>query len=286
MPSLTLEALLRRDRWIVVAALSTLTLLAWAYLLWVWSAPLSAKGMPGMGMPGMGMPGMGMPEMDMPGMDMSGMGKAVSPALGSWSVQAAAFTAAMWLVMMVGMMTPSAAPMILIYARVARQAVARQLPFTSTAWFAGGYFLVWIAFALLATAAQWALEEGALLADMALESRVGGLVLLAAALYQISPLKRACLRECQSPLAFIQRHGGFPGGRLAAMLMGVRHGAYCVGCCWALMALLFVGGIMNILWIAGLTVLVLLEKVVPWRGLTHLTGTLLGALALWMLWGA
>src|SRR6202043_620285 len=128
-----------------------------------------------------------------------------------------------------------------------------------------GYLLCWTGFALLATCAQWVLERTALLAPATARASgtLGGLVLLTAGLYQITPLKTACLSQCQSPLFFIHGHGGFRPERSGSFRLGLRHGAYCVGCCWALMALLFVGGVMNVLWIVGLTALVLLEKLSP-----------------------
>jgi predicted metal-binding membrane protein len=168
-------------------------------------------------------------------------------------------------VMMVGMMTPSAAPMILIYARVGRQASAQGKPFAAAGWFATGYLLIWASFALAATAAQWALDRTALLdPNMASASQVfGGIVLIAAGIYQWTPLKDKCLAQCQSPLQFIQRQGGFPRDSSGSLLFGLRHGAYCIGCCWMLMALLFVGGVMNLLWIAMISAFVLIEKIVP-----------------------
>jgi predicted metal-binding membrane protein len=231
------------------------------------------------------MPGMQMPQGDMPGMDMPGMGAMVAPALKPWTPTDAAFMFTMWFVMMIGMMLPSVAPMLLIYARVGRQAVSRGHPFAATWWFAAGYLLAWAGFAATATLAQWALERAALLTPMmAAASHVfGGIVLIAAGLYQWTPLKDACLAQCQAPLAFIQRYGGFRGKPLAALEMGLRHGAYCVGCCWALMALLFVGGIMNVLWIAALTVLVLLEKVLPagWL-IARIAGAVFLVLGIWL----
>jgi predicted metal-binding membrane protein len=171
----------------------------------------------------------------------------------------------MWAVMMVGMMMPSSMPTILLYARVGRQAAAAGKPLAATGWFAAGYLLIWIAFALAATLAQWALDRASLLTpDMAGASAVlGGLVLIAAGLYQWTPFKDVCLRQCQAPWLFIQRHGGFRGGASGSVALGARHGLYCVGCCWALMALLFVGGVMNVLWIAAISFFVLIEKVVP-----------------------
>jgi predicted metal-binding membrane protein len=135
----------------------------------------------------------------------------------------------------------------------------------ATGWFAAGYFLIWIGFSLAATLVQWMIERAALLdSRMTSASDVfGGIVLIAAGVYQWSPLKDACLAQCQSPIGFLMRYGGFRGDLPGCLLMGLRHGAYCIGCCWALMALLFVGGVMNVLWIALLSLLVLLEKLTP-----------------------
>jgi len=239
------ETILRRDRLIVAAALVLLTALAWAYVLWL------------------------AVDMEMGGMDMTGLRMVpaglgiMAPASEPWRSIEFAFVFVMWLVMMVGMMTPSAAPMILIYARVGRQAASSGAPFAPTGWFAAGYFLAWTAFSLIATFAQWALERAVLLdPGMASASRTfGGIVLIAAGAYQWSPLKEVCLVQCQTPLSFLMRHGGFRRDAAGCLGLGLRHGAYCVGCCWALMALLFVVGVMNVLWIALLALLVLLEKV-------------------------
>jgi predicted metal-binding membrane protein len=133
----------------------------------------------------------------------------------------------MWAVMMVGMMAPSAAPMILMYARVGRQAAAEGTPFAATGWFAGGYFLTWIGFSLVATLAQWVLERAALLdVEMASTSGVlGGAILIAAGIYQWTPLKDVCLTQCQTPLLFLMRHGGFRQEASGCLLLGLRHGA-------------------------------------------------------------
>jgi predicted metal-binding membrane protein len=228
-----LETVLRRDRIVVAAALAGLAALAWGYVLWLGA------------------------DMNMGGMDMTGFRMIpaglgiMAPANAPWKAIEFAFVFAMWAVMMVGMMAPSAAPMILMYARVGRRAAAEGTPFAATGWFAGGYFLAWIGFSLVATAAQWALERSALLDfEMAGASdALGGAILIAAGVYQWTPLKDVCLTQCQSPLLFLMRHGGFRRDALGCLLLGLRHGAYCVGCCWMLMALLFVGGVMNVLWI-------------------------------------
>ena len=176
--------------------------------------------------------------------------------------------------------------MILIYARVGRRAAIAGQPFAASAWFAAGYLLAWTAFSLAAISAQWALQRAALLTPM-MESAsniFGGIVLIAAGLYQWTPLKDACLSSCQAPLTFIMRHGGFRREAAGALTLGFRHGLYCVGCCWALMTLLFVGGVMNLFWIAALAVLVLFEKVVPFgRRVARLAGLALIAAGVWLL---
>jgi predicted metal-binding membrane protein len=193
MTEAMLEIILRRDRIIVAAALAALTALAWTYVLW-----LAAD--------------MDMGAMEMTGFRMVPAGIGImAPAPAPWQAIEFVYVFAMWAVMMVGMMTPSAAPVILIYARVGRQASARGMPLAATGWFATGYLLTWVGFALVATAAQWALDRTALLdPKMASASQVfGGIVLIAAGVYQWTPLKYICLAQCQSPLLFIQRQGGF-----------------------------------------------------------------------------
>ena len=173
----------------------------------------------------------------------------------------------MWWVMMAAMMLPSATPAILLYGRV-RKMRNRDSAIAQTWIFLLGYLAAWLAFALVAASAQWMLNGP----SMALRGGwAGGLVLLVVGLYQLSPLKAACVRECRSPAQFISRH--WRSGWSGAVRLGVLHGAYCVGCCWLLMALLFVGGVMNLLWVAGLTLLVAAEKLLP-RGtlIAHVAG--------------
>ncbi len=261
-----LERALKRDRALVATAIAGLTIIAWLYL-WLLAARMNEP-------------------LAMEGMDMEGMGAMAAPAFEPWSAADFGFTFSMWGVMMVGMMAPSAAPVILLYGRVARQAADRGQSFADTGWFAAGYFATWLGFALLATLAQWLLEGAALLTPMLATNSTlfGGLILIAVGLYQWTPLKNACLAQCQSPLAFIQRHGGFRAAAWPSLSLGARHGIYCVGCCWALMALLFVGGIMNLLWIAGISLVVLLEKVAvrgPW--LSRLTGAAATVAGFWLL---
>lgn len=268
MADAAIEAVLRRDRVIVAAALVMLTALAWAYVWWLGTD-------------------MEIGSMDMSGFRMipAGMGL-MMPTSAPWTATEFAFVFAMWAVMMIGMMTPSATPMILIYARVGRQAARQGKPLAASAYFAAGYLLTWIGFAVAATSAQWALERAALLTPMmaAASDMFSGAVLIAAGVYQWTPLKDACLRQCQSPLLFIQRHGGFRSDLLGTLALGARHGAYCIGCCWVLMALLFVGGVMNVLWIAAIAILVLAEKVIPaGRVISRIAGVGLFAGGAWLL---
>ena len=186
----------------------------------------------------------------------------------------------MWWVMMIAMMVPSAAPMIFLYARVFRHHHARQGANTviiPTSAFLLGYLLSWFGFSLLATTVQWALEQTGLVHGMMMWSTSHTLsagFLIAAGLYQLSPLKNVCLEQCRSPAGFLADH--WRKGRFGALRMGIEHGSYCVGCCWLLMLLLFVGGAMNLVWIAGLAMLVLLEKLLAkGEGLARLSGVLL-----------
>lgn len=268
MTDSTLETVLRRDRLVVAGALGIIVALAWGYVLWLAN------------------------DMDMGGMDMTGFRMIPAgigimlPATEPWRAIEFAYVFLMWAVMMVGMMAPSAAPMILMYARVGRQGKVEGKPLVATGWFAAGYFLAWIGFSLAATLVQWVIERAALLnSQMASASNVlGGIVLIAAGVYQWSPLKDVCLAQCQSQLGFLMRHGGFRGDLPGCLLLGFRHGAYCIGCCWVLMALLFVGGVMNVLWIALLALLVLLEKLTPFgRWVGRAAGVACVAAAAWML---
>ena len=171
--------------------------------------------------------------------------------------------------MMMAMMLPSATPMILLVAGVERQRRDRGHPAVPTAMFAAGYLLVWTGFSLAAALAQWGLHNAALLSPMLASTSpaLGGLLLVGAGVYQWLPLKSACLGHCRSPLPFLGVH--WREGSAGALAMGVRHGLYCLGCCWALMGLLFVAGVMNLLWVAAIAALVLVENVAaagPWHG--------------------
>ena len=190
----------------------------------------------------------------------------------------------MWAVMMVGMMLPSASPMLLMYGVAARRQASDQAPGRQIYALACGYLAVWVLFSVAATAAQFVLSaQLALSPMMTLTSpRIGAVLLLVAGVYQLTPLKRVCLQRCQSPLAFLMHH--WRAGAGGAWRMGLDHGMYCLGCCWALMLLLFVGGVMNLAVIAALTAFVALEKLNPFGIHTaRVSGLLLIGLGSWML---
>jgi predicted metal-binding membrane protein len=242
MPETTmLESLLKRDRAIVVAGLLAVSALAWVYIL--------------------AGAGMGMPAVEMTRMPGGGMAAITMPA--AWTPGYALLMLVLWRVMMVAMMLPSAAPMILLFALVNRRSREKDGPFVPTAVFAGAYLVAWGGFSVVAVALQWGLERAELLSPMMASRNAvfGGALLVLAGVYQLSPLKHACLRHCRGPIDFISRH--WRTGRWGAFRMGIHHGLYCLGCCWALMALLFFGGVMNLYWIAGLALFVLLEKTIP-----------------------
>jgi predicted metal-binding membrane protein len=247
------EDLLRRDRAIVGAGLGVLVALAWLYI----SRLATAGSGPGMAM--------------------------TMPEARGWGAGDVVLLFIMWAVMMVAMMLPSAAPMILLFTLVNRRRVEQGRPVARTGVFVAGYVLVWSAYSALAAAGQWALHEAALLSDVAaVGPRLGGALLVAAGLYQWTPLKRACLTACRSPLAFLMTQ--WREGPWGALQMGLRHGAYCVGCCWALMALLFVAGVMNLLWVVAIATFVLIEKVVPGgERLGRAASALMAAAGLWLL---
>ena len=232
------ENVLRRDRIVVLSGLALITALSWAYVSSL--APDTQN---------VGMGGMGA-QMTMPRMQ-------------AWGVADFGLTFGMWAVMMVAMMTPSAAPMVLMFAGINRGRREQQASYVPTGVFLAGYLVIWAAFAVLATATQWGLHDASLLSPMmAITSPVvGGVLLVAAGVYQWTPLKHACLSKCRSPLGFVLNE--WREGRRGAFLMGLKHGGYCTGCCWSLMALLFVAGVMNLLWVAVIAGFVLLEKLSP-----------------------
>ena len=236
-----LLAPLRHDRAVVLGSLSVAVALAWGYLV--------AGG------------GIEMETMDMGGGQMMAM-------LPEWSLGYGLVVFAMWAVMMVAMMLPSAAPITLLVASInKKRRETGGAPGFSTAPFVVGYLAVWFLFSAAATLLQWQLDRAGQLSE----------TMAFAGIYQWTPLKHTCLRHCRSPFEFLMFHwmDGIAGG----FLSGVRHGAFCFGCCWMLMALLFVGGIMNLAWIAGIALLVLIEKTLPLRGWTERAAG--GVLVLW-----
>ena len=252
-----LESALKRDRAVVAAGIVAIAGLAWAYLA------LLAPGMDEMG-----------PEVAMARMR-------------SWTAADFGLMFLMWAVMMAGMMIPTASQMILMFATINRSRRESEAPYVPTGLFMCAYLLVWTVFAAVATLVNWMLHSNALLTNMmggSASNYLGGALLILAGLFQWSPLKSACLSQCRSPMSFLM--GDWRDGAWGAVSMGVRHGTYCLGCCWALMGLLFVLGVMNLLWIAALAGFVLLEKVAPGRRVVSWTSGLLliawgGALA----WG-
>lgn len=272
-PAAPIERLLRHDRALTLSGLLVLCALTWLYVV----------GGAGLGMPAWemttlsplpraaGAPAAPMPEMPMAGMAMPASGPAFADAA-YW-----ALLVAMWFAMMVAMMVPGAAPAILLFARVQRHAEV-QVGAPSSALpagqFAAAYLVAWLAFSILAASLQLLLQRAGVLADATMASRLrwlSGAVLVAAGAYQFTPFKHACLAHCRSPAAFLAHH--WRPGRFGAWRLGLRHGMYCLGCCWVLMALLFVGGVMNLLWIGALTALVLVEKLAPGgRGVARVAG--------------
>jgi predicted metal-binding membrane protein len=202
------------------------------------------------------------------------------PAIGSWSLAQVGVVGLMWSVMMAAMMTPSTAPMAVAFSNLERRR-GGGAPWAATAAFLAGYLVVWTAFSVAATLIQWGLRSAALMAPgmRTASPWLGGALLLGAGVFQFSSAKDACLRHCRTPVGFLLSE--WREGRSGAALMGMRHGAYCVGCCWLLMALMLVVGVMNLAWCAALAVLVLAEKALPGgRRLARAAGVGLAA------WGA
>ena len=232
--SAILVEVLKRDRAIVGFGLAGVAILSWTYLISMeW----------------------GMRNMDF------GMNMVIMPAMQNWTTWDLVLVFLMWVVMMVAMMVPAASPVILLFAEINRRRNEQQDTFVATGQFLLGYLTAWTCFSFLATLAQWGLLTAALVSPM-MESTskvLGGSLLLTAGLFQFSRLKYACLAHCRSPIGFLAtewRHG--PWG---AFRMGLKHGGFCLGCCWALMGLLFAFGVMNLLWVAAISAFVLFEKV-------------------------
>jgi len=230
----------RRDRWAILTGLAGITAAAWIYV------GLEARRM-----------------------SMGATDRSMAHAMGSmvhvqqWTAAEFGLRLGMWAVMMVAMMVPTAVPMTLVYAAVVRKAARASDPVAPTFVFVAGYLVMWGLFSIGATAIQLSLDKLALLSPTMVVASpwLGGALLVAAGVYELTPYKHACLANCRAPAHFISQH--WRGGAAGAFRMGMGLGAYCVGCCWILMALLFVGGVMNLVWIAAIAVFVLLEKTMP-----------------------
>lgn len=228
----------RPTRAVVTGCIALVTALAWAYLVYLDRQMLPAVGGDTM---------------------MARMGMAMERPRGAGD---AFFTFVMWAVMMIGMMAGAALPVLLLFAGIhARRGERRTAPAVLS--FGLGYLTVWLGFSAFAAMAQWALHQGASLSPaMATRSTLaGGVILIAAGAYQLTPLKRGCLAHCRSPLGFLM--SSWRDGASGAFLMGLRHGGFCLGCCWALMGVLFVVGVMNLVWVGVLTAFILAEKLGP-----------------------
>lgn len=250
------ESWLKRDRAVVLGGLLLIAGLSWLYLVRLTS-----------------------------GMETGGA--VASPGMHAWTLVDVLLLFVMWTVMMAAMMLPSAAPMILLFTSVHRGRRAGGRPYVPTSFFVAGYLIVWTAYAAAATLAQWGLHSAALLSTgmVSTSAALGGGLLVVAGVFQWTPLKHACLTACRTPMDFLMRDWR-EGGR-GALVMGLRHGSYCVGCCWAIMALLFVAGVMNLLWVAVLAAFVLVEKTAPaggWVG--RVAGVVLVGWGVWLLAGA
>lgn len=246
MPATAVLALWRRE-WRASLVLLALALLAWVFLLWA--------------------------VMDM----RNPLAQLMMPLDPAWSPANFIAVFVMWAVMMMAMMLPSAAPMILTFASLSRQRQQARHMLV----FAGAYILIWSGFSAAATAIHWALQESALITPMMASDSVGltASLLTVAGIVQYTPLKRSCLRHCRTPMGFLLTD--WRSGAAGAWRMGFRHGLYCLGCCWALMGLLFVAGVMNLAWVGALTAAVVIEKLHPWGvGIGRLLGGILIILGL------
>ena len=222
--------LARRDLVLLLGALGGLVALCWLYLI------ETSRGMD----------------------DMS-----ASMGMMPWSKVDFLLMFAMWVVMMIAMMVPTAIRSVLIFVRIGARAAERDRSFASGYWFTAGYILIWTFFSAAATLLQWLLGQAALLSPMMVSSSafLGAFLLISAGAWQFSPVKDVCLRHCQSPVMYLATH--FRPGISGAVSLGIGHGLYCLGCCWLLMSLLFVGGVMNLVWIAAIMAFVLIEKLLP-----------------------
>lgn len=236
-----IEKILQRDRVIVITGLIVITLLAWGYVI---NLSFQMTDMP----------------MDAsPSMEMSPT--SIMPAMRAWRVEDLLFNLTMWAVMMVAMMTPSATPMILTFAGLNRRRNPNESTGSTSIPFLAGYLIVWFSFSAIATLIQWGFHSVGLLSPelISVTPLIGSILLILAGVYQFTPLKYACLSNCRTPVSFLATE--WRDGTRGMLIIGLRHGLYCLGCCWTLMLLLFVTGVMNLLWVALIAGYVLIERV-------------------------
>ena len=266
------ESILRRNRMVVLVGLGIIVLLSGAYTIYL---AQNMGAMMDMGHIGMGHTGMGHTGMEM-----------AMPVVQPWGAMDYWLMFVMWSVMMIAMMTPSAAPMILTYTKMSQKQQANLQPVWGTTLFYLGYLIVWAAYSAVATLAQGVLHAASLLSPMMEISSpvLGGIILIATGIFQFTPYKQACLSHCRTPLGYFMTE--WREGQWGALVMGIRHGAYCVGCCWLLMALLFVSGVMNLFWMGVITAYVLIEKMIPnGQKVSWAIGVVMIGWGVWMLAG-
>lgn len=256
--SLTLDAILKKDRLLLIGALIVLCGLSWYYIIYLYR--------------------------QMYPMNMDAFLFAM-PMSAKWTLVDFALLFLMWFVMMIAMMIPSVAPLILIFSMVNRKKKQEHNPFVSSHYLLAGYLIIWAIFSLLATVLQWLFQNlNWLNPDMVVTDKtVGGIILIVAGIFQFTPLKRQCLKHCQTPVSFIHTH--WKEGRSGALKMGIKNGMYCLGCCWVLMLVLFVSGIMNLLWIVMISLFVLIEKLLPrFPWVSWLAGAALIVYGVWVMY--
>lgn len=256
--STTLEAALKKDRLILIIALILLCAISWYYIIYLYN------------------------QMYPMNMDAFLFAMPMSP---EWTLVDFALLFLMWFVMMIAMMIPSVAPLILIFSMVNRKSKQTANPFVPSHYLLAGYLIIWAIFSLLATVLQWLFQNlNWLNPDMVVTNKtVGGIILILAGVFQFTPLKRQCLKYCQTPVSFIHTH--WKEGRAGALQMGIKNGMYCLGCCWVLMLLLFVSGIMNLLWIVLISLFVLIEKLFPrFKLVSWLAGAALILYGVWVMY--
>lgn len=245
--------LYHKDRLIIFSGLAVITVFSWAYMIHM-------------------------------AMNMTGTGMTMTkPCLMHWGIGDIIHLFVMWTIMMAAMMLPAATPMIMIFVTVNGQQSNGENPLIPTWFFILGYLAVWTAYSAVATLAQWGLHLSALLTHhMVITSPLlGGLLLIAAGIFQWTPFRDACMSKCRSPLGFLMTE--WREGRRGALIMGLKAGLFCVGCCWLLMILSFVLGVMNMIWMAALTAFMLLEKITDNKWLSRTAGLILVAWGLWIL---